>query len=1260
MRQFPERKETGFLLFARVSADDVVLYVNAALAGYLGAEKDVLAGVPLESLAGLATGEVPACFEGYSGGGSVSKMVVDGEGRVFELARSCEGGVLDIVLVEVTDARGVLERFGASIAVVPDELSEAEMRGILYPSRRILTVSRTRMAGLNEMAGANSPSEVRLLMGIFSEECGEAILDAGGCIGSVSPDEVEGIFGAPRYYEDHALRALGALVKQFEKIGKLRKMLHRMGKEIPSVAAGIAGGEVLLSPAEARGGSRISVAGHCAVLASQLSRLARPGEILISQLALNSLFAHLPEGWTYAIKKGSQDPDISDVAWGADDLQPLPENLQNCYYILGPGAAANPSQCEYLFEYLYSVGGEGAENFFPVLRVVPAVGAKHGFSFSDQKVAEAAVVQILGKYKLLQVVGQGGMGKVWKAQDRFGNTVAIKVLNSAETASKETVLRFKREAEIMARLPHRNICRVFEISAYEGVQFIAMEYIDGLTLADLLYEGMEAGGSIEGKTTDLGDLIRSLRVSRHEAVGQGRQPIAETHQRPLLNRVLPLELALSLFGKICEAVQFAHEHGILHRDLKPGNVLLREDGEPLVADFGLAKLEKEDDEVSLSISGHVVGTIENMAPEQAESSKDVDERADVFSLGTILYQVLTGHRHFQSCGNILQDAQRLKTHEAVRPRQLNRQIDPDLELICLKALRADLAERYRSVAALKADIERYRRGENIAAKPVTTIGIVRNLIRRHRAVAAAISIFLLLFSGLAAVAFWQINEQRIEAQAALRAAEEQALLAARQAERADAALANAEKHRLWAQSKQEEAEEALAQGRDAWLAYEKAVKETEVARQETEEERDAKIRLEDTAKHLREKLAVIVEKPAEGQQGEKPPEKKQPEGTDPKPIRNFLLSQADRVFAHELSKDALAANRGRPEEIQRRIFGGLSLAAQTLALEPRNSVANALKGKFHLALHEIAEARESFGKASEVMRKNRFLPKGAMDMDEVFSLYHFLQGLELRSPAPVREAVEFLKKQQMTSSEQLVDLMRFPLPGRVACVENGFSSQGREETPGEALLDLQAANPGAQAVYSLKEIPEGVALTVENAKGFKDFTALAKMRLRELNIDGATGVDLDLLGRLGLLRLAVTNSKEPLSPTDGGGGFAGLVEAKFRNTVLSGIGFLAKANSLEWLDLSETKVVDLSPLNSSKLRYLDISGTRPSTLLCLSRLPIEEIVLDPQTAADTNRVNILRYHKTLQSIRVPGEFAGQSQSEFWRKQGRGEYGRVMP
>src|SRR5690606_2199826 len=137
--------------------------------------------------------------------------------------------------------------------------------------------------------------------------------------------------------------------------------------------------------------------------------------------------------------------------------------------------------------------------------------------------------------------------------------------------------------------------------------------------------------------------------------------------------VLPVQQTISLIMRVCDAIQYAHQHGVLHRDIKPGNIMLRSDGDPVVMDFGLAKLERQDGENSMqslgvrSMTGMTVGTIDYMAPEQAVSSKDVDERADVYSLGAVLYRMLTGHPHYYVTGHLVNDAQKLQSHDPIPP-----------------------------------------------------------------------------------------------------------------------------------------------------------------------------------------------------------------------------------------------------------------------------------------------------------------------------------------------------------------------------------------------------------------------------------------------------------------------------------------------------------------------------------------------------------------------------------------------------------------
>ncbi len=298
---------------------------------------------------------------------------------------------------------------------------------------------------------------------------------------------------------------------------------------------------------------------------------------------------------------------------------------------------------------------------------------------------------VVGKYHVIEPIGEGGMGKVWKARDQFGNMVAIKMLTAGQGASANQLQRFKREAAVMAKLSHHNICRIHEIGEAEGATFIAMEFVDGISLGDIIRHSVNSTiGGVRSRTSaggksELTDLVSSIKQEKKAASASrltagasgpvipnsGALPAPAAAPAPAakgdsISTVLslPMQRVLAMMSDICEAVQFAHEHGVLHRDLKPENIMLRPDGTPVVTDFGLAKLEDDPQEFSISIEGQIVGTIEYMAPEQAQSSKHVTERADVYSLGAILYQLLTGRKHYTSSGSLLQDAQTLQEYES--------------------------------------------------------------------------------------------------------------------------------------------------------------------------------------------------------------------------------------------------------------------------------------------------------------------------------------------------------------------------------------------------------------------------------------------------------------------------------------------------------------------------------------------------------------------------------------------------------------------
>jgi tRNA A-37 threonylcarbamoyl transferase component Bud32 len=272
-------------------------------------------------------------------------------------------------------------------------------------------------------------------------------------------------------------------------------------------------------------------------------------------------------------------------------------------------------------------------------------------------------------YEIEATLGQGGMGVVYKArQARLNRTVALKMLLPNAVAGPEDLRRFRTEVEATAALRHAHIVRVHEFGECDGRPYYSMEFIDGPSLQERLDTG------------------------------------------PLAGRAAARYLA-----PVARAVQHAHDHGILHRDVKPSNILLDGEDRPHVTDFGIAKRLTGGD--SRTRTGAVVGTPGYMAPEQAAGRKDVGAAADVYGLGALLYALLTGRPPFLA--ETLSDTLRqVLESEPVPPRLLNPNVDRDLETICLKCLEKEPERRYASAAALAEDLERYLVGEPITARSV--------------------------------------------------------------------------------------------------------------------------------------------------------------------------------------------------------------------------------------------------------------------------------------------------------------------------------------------------------------------------------------------------------------------------------------------------------------------------------------------------------------------------------------------------------------
>ena len=311
--------------------------------------------------------------------------------------------------------------------------------------------------------------------------------------------------------------------------------------------------------------------------------------------------------------------------------------------------------------------------------------------------AKPTLPREFGDFTLMGELGRGGMGVVYRAQQKSLNrVVALKMIREAHLASTDDGARFRAEAEAAARLHHPNIVTVFEVGTHEGQAYFCMEYVPGPTLAQRIHT--------EG---------------------------------PLPNRE-----AARIVAVIAQAVQHAHDQGVLHRDLKPSNILLSAESgtdstsgmpTPKVTDFGLAK--QFDSVESLTRTGAVVGTPSYMSPEQAGSRKDLTPASDVYSLGAILYELLTGRPPFQT-SHPLDTLLLVLEQDPIPPRDLNPSVDRDLELICLKCLQKPPELRYPSAGALAKDLEAYSLGDRLSVAAGSLSSFVSRLLREthHAAV----------------------------------------------------------------------------------------------------------------------------------------------------------------------------------------------------------------------------------------------------------------------------------------------------------------------------------------------------------------------------------------------------------------------------------------------------------------------------------------------------------------------------------------------
>jgi WD40 repeat protein len=340
-------------------------------------------------------------------------------------------------------------------------------------------------------------------------------------------------------------------------------------------------------------------------------------------------------------------------------------------------------------------------------------------------VAPLGTVRYFGDYELLEEIARGGMGVVYKArQVSLNRMVALKMILAGQLASVQDVQRFQTEAEAAANLDHPNIVPIYEVGEHEGQHYFSMKLIEGGSLA--------------------------------QHIGRFRADV---------------KASARLLARVARAAHYAHQRSILHRDLKPANILLDAKNQPHVTDFGLAK--RVEDGGTLTQSGAIVGTPPYMSPEQARAEKGLSTAVDVYSLGAILYEMLTGQPPFRA-DTPLNTIMQLLEREPAHPLRLNPTADRDLATICLKCLDKEPARRYGSAAALADELERWLGGEPIQARPVPVWERAWKWARRRPAIAALLALVALsTVLGLGGI-LWQWRQAEVARfQAAQKALDEE-------------------------------------------------------------------------------------------------------------------------------------------------------------------------------------------------------------------------------------------------------------------------------------------------------------------------------------------------------------------------------------------------------------------------------------------------------------------------------------------------------
>lgn len=414
---------------------------------------------------------------------------------------------------------------------------------------------------------------------------------------------------------------------------------------------------------------------------------------------------------------------------------------------------------------------------FPMLAMIESA-ARRGRDSSPVP-TNSALLERIGDYRIVREIGRGGMGVVYEAvQESLGRKVAVKVLPSNLLVDRSRLDRFHREAQASAQLRHPNIIPVHGVGEQDGIAYFVMAFVDGMSLdrvIELLRSVVGGGSEVEDSVPwgAVSPLVSEYRrwgpvAQSASALSWIRSPVRfasslalarfDSRKNHAKDHARYHERIASIIARVADALAYAHEHGVLHRDVKPSNLLLDREGEVWLADFGLAKTG---DSEALTHTGDVVGTLRYVAPERLRG--EMDARSDVYSLGLTLFELLTLRSAFEDVDRV-RLLRRIGEEEPPSPRSLEPRIPRDLDTIVRKSIAKEPGRRYSSARELERDLARFLEGRTIAARQSTNLEKLGVWVRRNPLVASlsvvVFGLLLVVAIGSTLSALWLVNENQ--------------------------------------------------------------------------------------------------------------------------------------------------------------------------------------------------------------------------------------------------------------------------------------------------------------------------------------------------------------------------------------------------------------------------------------------------------------------------------------------------------------------